>query len=64
MNKKNNLHVKTTRTERFSVSMALVATVAILTIGVFAAPRQCKNRNQKLSTEYEVISLMEGEIAE
>lgn len=33
MNKKNILHIKTTRTERFSVSMALVATVAILAIG-------------------------------
>ncbi len=39
MNKKNNLLVKTTRTDqRFSVSMALVATVAILTIGLFVGP--------------------------
>lgn len=34
MNKKNNVHVKTTRTDqRFSVSMAVIATVAILAIG-------------------------------
>jgi hypothetical protein len=39
MNKKKNLLVKTTRRDkRFSVSMALVATVAILAIGLFAAP--------------------------
>ena len=34
MNKKSNVKVKTTRTDKgFSVSMALIATVAILTIG-------------------------------